>query len=89
MCRFSDAGNDKPIDVLERPASEKRQGTKSRGSGAPCGWAGAMGIWPRRAVWERLTEVGGAVGWRGHVGAGAAVNRLEPDLTACAMALAS
>ena len=27
---FSDAGNDGPIDALMRPASEKRQGTKSR-----------------------------------------------------------
>src|ERR1039458_2545568 len=30
MCRFSDAGNDGAIDALERPASEKRQGRKSR-----------------------------------------------------------
>ena len=27
---FSDAGNDGAIDALMRPASEKRQGTKSR-----------------------------------------------------------
>ena len=30
LCRFSDAGNDKTIHALWRPASEKRQGTKSR-----------------------------------------------------------
>ena len=30
MCRFSDAGNDETLDALGRPASEKRQGTKSR-----------------------------------------------------------
>jgi hypothetical protein len=30
MCRFSDAGNDGAIDALGRPASEKRQGRKSR-----------------------------------------------------------
>jgi hypothetical protein len=30
MCRFSDAGNDGAIGALMRPASEKRQGTKSR-----------------------------------------------------------
>jgi hypothetical protein len=33
MCRFSDAGNDKTIHALLRPASEKRQGTKSRNVG--------------------------------------------------------
>jgi hypothetical protein len=27
---FSDAGNDEPLHALTRPASEKRQGTKSR-----------------------------------------------------------
>ena len=30
LCRFSDAGNDEAIHALWRPASEKRQGTKSR-----------------------------------------------------------
>src|SRR6478609_7278890 len=30
LCRFSDAGNDGAIDALGRPASEKRQGRKSR-----------------------------------------------------------
>jgi hypothetical protein len=30
MCRFSDAGNDGLFHALMRPASEKRQGTKSR-----------------------------------------------------------
>jgi hypothetical protein len=30
MCRFSDAGNGATIDGLDRPASEKRQGRKSR-----------------------------------------------------------
>src|ERR1700732_3008430 len=33
----------KPIHALERPASEKRQGTKSRGSGAAGG--GARALW--------------------------------------------
>jgi hypothetical protein len=32
VCRFSDAGNDKARHTLVRPASEKRQGTKSQGS---------------------------------------------------------
>ena len=30
LCRFSDAGNNGAIDALGRPASEKRQGRKSR-----------------------------------------------------------
>jgi hypothetical protein len=30
LCRFSDAGNDDLTTALCRPASEKRQGTKSR-----------------------------------------------------------
>jgi hypothetical protein len=30
VCRFSDAGNDVVARMLWRPASEKRQGTKSR-----------------------------------------------------------
>ena len=30
MCRFLDAGNDERLLVLGRPASKKRQGTKSR-----------------------------------------------------------
>jgi hypothetical protein len=30
LCRFSDAGNDEARHTLGRPASEKRQGTKSR-----------------------------------------------------------
>jgi hypothetical protein len=30
MCRFSDAGNDDLATRSGRPASEKRQGTKSR-----------------------------------------------------------
>jgi len=33
LCRFSDAGNGGTIDGLDRPASEKRQGRKSRGVG--------------------------------------------------------
>jgi hypothetical protein len=43
MCRFSVAGNDKVLDALERPASEKRQGTKSREVGI-VGALGSMGI---------------------------------------------
>src|SRR5262245_23324559 len=30
VCRFSDAGSERAVDTLGRPASEKRQGTKSR-----------------------------------------------------------
>src|SRR6516162_5796690 len=37
------------IRALERPASEKRQGTKSRDVGGSSA-AGAMGIWPRAQV---------------------------------------
>jgi len=33
MCRFLDAGDDEPLNPLIRPASEKRQGTKSRSVG--------------------------------------------------------
>ena len=51
MCRFSDAGDDEALHALRRPASEKRQGTKSRdvssGGAAGSGCADAMGIWPR------------------------------------------
>ncbi len=35
LCRFSDAGNDEALHTLMRPASEKRQGTKSRRVGHP------------------------------------------------------
>jgi hypothetical protein len=42
MCRFSDAGKHKTIHALERPASEKRQGTKSRGVGHP---AAPLRLW--------------------------------------------
>src|SRR5258705_6322233 len=41
------------LHVLGRPASEKRQGTKSRGVGT-VGAAGSMGIWPRASGWTRL-----------------------------------
>jgi hypothetical protein len=30
LCRFLDAGNDETLLALRRPASKKRQGTKSR-----------------------------------------------------------
>ena len=30
MCRFLDAGNNEALRTLSRPASKKRQGTKSR-----------------------------------------------------------
>jgi len=53
------AGNSRPyrdcrhaetIRTLGQPASEKRQGTKSRGVGhRQC--SGAMGIWRRRECW--------------------------------------
>jgi hypothetical protein len=33
LCRFSDAGDDEASQQARMPASEKRQGTKSRGSG--------------------------------------------------------
>ena len=33
LCRFSDAGGINPFRTLGRPASKKRQGTKSRGAG--------------------------------------------------------
>jgi hypothetical protein len=33
LCRFLDAGDDEPLNPLIRPASEKRQGTKSRSVG--------------------------------------------------------
>ena len=39
LCRFSDAGNDGAIGALGRPASEKRQGRKSRSVvRGRCGW---------------------------------------------------
>ena len=46
LCRFLGRRHDDAIHALWRPASEKRQGTKSRKEGAG-GAAGAMGIWPR------------------------------------------
>ena len=55
------------------------------GRGTPGGSAGAMGIWPRRTVREGAAAAGGSIGWRQHMGAGAGVNRLERDSTACAM----
>ena len=43
--------HDRPIHAAWRPASEKRQGTKSRG-GDGSGAAGAMGILPRAQAYE-------------------------------------
>jgi hypothetical protein len=44
--RFSVAGITGTIHALQRPATEKRQGTKSREVWQG-GASGAMGIWPR------------------------------------------
>jgi hypothetical protein len=41
LCRFSDAGMTRAIHALRRPASEKRQGTKSREAGT----GGAAGVY--------------------------------------------
>jgi hypothetical protein len=46
LCRFLGRRHDEAIHALWRPASEKRQGTKSREVGGG-GAADAMGIWPR------------------------------------------
>src|ERR1700730_4791505 len=46
LCRFWDAATHDASHVHRRPASEKRQGTKSRAVGRG-GAAGAMGILPR------------------------------------------
>ena len=46
LCRFLGRRHDEVIHGLWRPASEKRQGTKSREVGGG-GAADAMGIWPR------------------------------------------
>ena len=46
VCRFLGRRHDEAIHALWRPASEKRQGTKSREVGGG-GAADAMGIWPR------------------------------------------
>ena len=51
--------DDEAIHAQLRPASEKRQGTKSREAGS-CGAAGAMGILPRVRARE---------GWSGAVAA--------------------
>ena len=45
LCRFSDAGTHDANHALRRPASEKRQGTKSRVGNV--GGAATMGISPR------------------------------------------
>src|SRR5215813_11696509 len=45
LCRFSDAGTHDANHALRRPASEKRQGTKSRWG--KVGGAATMGISPR------------------------------------------
>jgi hypothetical protein len=37
MCRFLDAGGTKALRTLSKPASKKRQGTKSREAGRPVG----------------------------------------------------
>src|SRR6202022_2741447 len=50
LCRFLGRRHDEVIHALRRPASEKRQGTKSREVGGG-GAAGAMGIWPRGEAW--------------------------------------
>ena len=47
MRRFSDAGTHDANHALRRPASEKRQGTKSRWGNV--GGAATMGISPREA----------------------------------------
>jgi len=46
LCRFLGRRDDEAIHALWRPASEKRQGTKSREVGGG-GAADAMGIWLR------------------------------------------
>src|SRR6202022_1782195 len=50
LCRFLGRRHDEVIHALRRPASEKRQGTKSREVGGG-GAADAMGIWPRGEAW--------------------------------------
>ena len=42
MCRFLDAGGINLVRTLGRPASKKRQGTKSRGAGP---WLGGVPLW--------------------------------------------
>ena len=42
LCRFWDAGDTKPVRTLGRPASKKRQGTKSRSAGPA---AGSRALW--------------------------------------------
>jgi hypothetical protein len=37
VCRFLDAGGTKALRTLSKPASKKRQGTKSREAGRPVG----------------------------------------------------
>ena len=49
MCRFLDAGGIDPVRTLGRPASKKRQGTKSREAGLRLGGLPLWGF-----------EVGGA-----------------------------
>ena len=71
--QFSDAGKRRTIHALERPASEKRQGTKSRGVGAP-GECRAMGIWRQRERWRRLAETAAPVALAGSLGVGSGVN---------------
>jgi len=58
---FSDAGMTMLSNALWRPASEKRQGTKSRDVGGNRA-AGAMGIWPRSLACGAWAQAVAAIG---------------------------
>jgi len=63
------------VEALGRPASEKRQGTKSRGVWGSDGAAGAMGIWPRRECRGGRSEAVDPIALRRSVGMRAGVSK--------------
>jgi hypothetical protein len=76
--------NAETIHALRRPASEKRQGTKSRLGGAE-GAAVSMAIWPRLGARRGWGEAVDAIALRQGVGAGA---RVTPRVALSATRLA-
>ena len=73
MCRFSDAGI---VRLSTRSGGRRLKSAKAgnRGGLGTAGAAGSMGIWPRGAAREGMSEVVGPVGLAQRLGARAGVN---------------
>src|SRR5260370_6464554 len=73
VCRFSDAGSDDPSTRFGRPASEKRQGTKSREVGhRRC--RGVYGDLAAASGWARLDQSARSIALPRRMGMGDGLN---------------